>query len=301
MGDIRLFLRRRSHDPASLVNADFLALQLSIAGLFLALISLPYTPFLSIRLFTDPVPVLPPSYRKSTLRRVILFSRDSCSPSLYAPRYAPSLFTYLQQFRQIFYFEAINAFLIFTDLGTVPPIPLHAVIANYDSFGAVPLPPLREDYYFVEVGGRLLFAAFMLRGVREAVRGRRLWEKEALAAQQALLEPPTATGTSSSSADASSSSTSEERDGGVVTVVWTWVKTFAADPLAYTPSISTMFPFLMVAGSAMAIWTRLWPQIADWERWPADVPCPEQWRDPLVGKWEGLWEWWWLGEKLTRD
>ncbi|KAF9637758.1 hypothetical protein BFW01_g8654 [Lasiodiplodia theobromae] len=300
---IRLFIRRLSRNPDSLINADYIALQLSISGILLVLLSLPHTPLTPLRLFTDPVPPLPPTYRKTTLHHTILFCRDSASPTLYAPRYAPSLFTYLQQFRQIFYSEALSALLIFTDFGTVPPIPLRAVIANYDSFGAIPLPPLRDGYYFSEVGGRLVFAVFMLHAVRSALRGRRLWEKEALAAQQALLEPPTATGSGSSPSSSSSASVSaaERQDQGVVAVVWGWVKSFLADPLAYTPSVTTLFPYLMVAAGAMTVWNRVWPDMEEWEMWPADVPCPQQWRDPLVGKWEGWWEWWWLGQNLMRD
>ncbi|EOD50413.1 hypothetical protein UCRNP2_2826 [Neofusicoccum parvum UCRNP2] len=287
----KLFLRRHSHDPSSLANADYTAVQLSIGGIFLALLTLPHTPLTALSVFTSPVP----HHNRTPFTRALLFFRDSSAPTLYSPRYSPYLFSYLQQYRQLFYLEAIPAVLSAFDFGTLPPMPLNAIVNNYDSFGAIPLPQLPSDYHWRETGGRAAFALFMLHALRSAVRGRRLWEKDALEAQEALLEPPTATATESSTSP-DEAYIPEGEEGSRARRAWRTVlaraQAFLADPLAYSPSVSTLFPYIMVGACAMNVADRVWPELRDWEMWPLDVPCPQQWRDPFVREWEWVWRWW---------
>ncbi|EKG20741.1 hypothetical protein MPH_01908 [Macrophomina phaseolina MS6] len=307
--NIKFFIRRHSHSSNSLVNADYTILQLSVAGILIVLLTLPHTPLTPFSLFTSPVPTPSRSYRRANSRfhQAIVFFRDSAAPSLFPSRYSPALFRYLQQFRQIFYLEAISALLIATNFGTSPPVPLSAIIANYDSYGAIPLPTLREDYYWREGGGRVIFALLMLHAVRSNVQKKKFWEKEVLEAHEALAEEISA-GASTSSNDKRNEDTSgalptassppgeahaEHRD------TWARIKTVVAaflnDPLAYSPSVSTMLPFVVAFGCVMNVWDRLLPELADWEKWPADVPCPNQWWDPSVGKWERFRLWWTAG------
>lgn len=303
---IKFFFRRYTHSRHSLVNADYTVLQLSLAGVLLVLLTLPHTPLTPLSLFTSPVPTPSSSYRRANprLHQAIIFFRDSASPSFYPSRYSTALFTHLQQLRQIFYLEALSALLILTDFGSTPSIPLSAIIRHHDSFGMVPLPELRKDYYWREIGGRVVFALVILRALRNNVAERRRWENEVLEAQKALLEqtPASTSSTRNEKADGAS-------EGGLPTSLSPsspagaenrnlWTKAhkaaiaFLNDPLAYTPSVSTLLPVVVVLTCALGTWDRLWPELSEWEIWPADVPCPNQWWDPLASEWERVWRWW---------
>lgn len=275
-----LFLRRYSKNPSFLTNIDYLLFHLSLGGILLTLLTLPLTPFTpNLALFTATVPLTMP--RRTALDRAILSFRDSSAPQLFSPRYSPALFTYLQEHKQVAYLEAIAAVLAAARIGTTPTIPIRDILDAYDSYGEIPT--LVDGWQWPEAGGHVVMALVMFHSVRNAVQGKKLWEKTRLQDQEELLNP---------SVEEKDGDSNEEVAEGWTQWVWAKVMAFVNDPLAYTPDISNFLSFTVLLFFTEHMLGKVTPELEDFAIWPVDMPCPQQWRDPLVREWEWMWKWW---------